>query len=220
MRPFYRRLVATSRRRLAGPPKRSPPRACPSGTEVLVGEPAREVVRLAMAKKADLVVMGSHKVNRRAQPGLGDDQLQGRDLLPVPDPAREVDQCLQPASPCRTYGRAEAGSNRVCQGGKAMRTGAMCFIGSLVIAASLVAAPVPGYSLDDVVGWEGTAWGMMESEVTKSIASHGFHPVAGPPRLGGPSRALSRSRRRSTSTATPTMSRFGSRTALEASPRF
>jgi hypothetical protein len=67
-----------------------------------------------------------------------------------------------------------------------MRTGATCFIGILEIAASLVAAPVPGYSLDDVVGWEGTAWGMTESEVTKSIASHGFNPVAGPPRPGGP----------------------------------
>jgi hypothetical protein len=73
------------------------------------------------------------------------------------------------------------------RGGKAMRTRAMCFIGSLVIAASLVAAPAPGYSLDDVVGWEGTAWGMTESEVTKSMASHGFRPVAGPPRLAGPS---------------------------------
>ena len=72
-------------------------------------------------------------------------------------------------------------------GGNAMRTGATCFIAILVIIASLVAAPVPGYSLDDVVGWEGTAWGMTESEVTKSMASRGFHPVAGPPRLGGPS---------------------------------
>ena len=71
--------------------------------------------------------------------------------------------------------------------GKAMRAGAMCFIGILEIAASLVAAPVPGYSLDDVVGWEGTAWGMTESEVTKSMAARGFHPVAGSPRLGGPS---------------------------------
>jgi hypothetical protein len=72
-------------------------------------------------------------------------------------------------------------------GGKAMRTGATCFIGILVIVASLVAAPVPAYSLDDVVGWEGTAWGMTESEVTKSMASRGFNLVAGPPRLGGPS---------------------------------
>jgi hypothetical protein len=68
-----------------------------------------------------------------------------------------------------------------------MRTGATCFIGILVIVASLVAAPVPAYSLDDVVGWEGTAWGMTESEVTKSMASRGFNPVAGPPWLGGPS---------------------------------
>jgi hypothetical protein len=67
-----------------------------------------------------------------------------------------------------------------------MRTGAMCFIGSLVIVASLVAAPMPAYSLDDIVGWEGTTWGMTESEVTKSMVSRGFNPVAGPPRHGGP----------------------------------
>jgi hypothetical protein len=68
-----------------------------------------------------------------------------------------------------------------------MRTGATCFIGILVIVANLVAAPMPAYSLADVVGWAGAAWGMTESEVTKSMASHGFHPVAGPRRLGGPS---------------------------------
>lgn len=68
-----------------------------------------------------------------------------------------------------------------------MRTGEVCFIGILAIAASLVTGPVSGYSLDDVLGWEGTAWGMTESEVTKSIASRGFHPVAGSPRLGGSS---------------------------------
>jgi hypothetical protein len=68
-----------------------------------------------------------------------------------------------------------------------MKTGEVYFIGILVVAASLVAGPVSGYSLDDVVGWECTAWGMTESEVTKSIASRGFQPVAGAPRLGGPS---------------------------------
>jgi nucleotide-binding universal stress UspA family protein len=63
MRPFYRRLVATSRRRLAEAAKAFAAEGLSVGTEVLVGEPAREVVRLAMAKKADLVVMGSHKVH-------------------------------------------------------------------------------------------------------------------------------------------------------------
>jgi nucleotide-binding universal stress UspA family protein len=73
MRPFYRRLVATSRRRLAEATKPFAAEGVSVGTEVLVGEPAREVVRLAMAKKADLVVMGSHKVNpaRRSNRGWG-----------------------------------------------------------------------------------------------------------------------------------------------------
>ena len=30
---------------------------------VLIGEPAREIVRLALARKVDLVVMGSHRVD-------------------------------------------------------------------------------------------------------------------------------------------------------------
>jgi nucleotide-binding universal stress UspA family protein len=63
MRPFYQRLVATSRRRLAEATKPFAAEGLSVGTEVLVGEPAREIVRLAMARKADLVVMGSHKVN-------------------------------------------------------------------------------------------------------------------------------------------------------------
>ena len=63
MRPFYRRLVATSRRRLAEAARPFAAEGLAVRTEVLVGEPAREVVRLAMLRKADLVVMGSHKVN-------------------------------------------------------------------------------------------------------------------------------------------------------------
>jgi nucleotide-binding universal stress UspA family protein len=31
-------------------------------TAVVIGDPAREIVRAALARKADLVVMGSHKV--------------------------------------------------------------------------------------------------------------------------------------------------------------
>lgn len=105
-------------------------------------------------------------------------------------------------------------------GGNAMRTGATCFIAILVIIASLVAAPVPGYSLDDVVGWQGTAWGMTESEVTKSMASRGFHPVAGPPRLGGSSQDPIPLQTKVDIDGNTYESRFGSRTALEASPRF
>ena len=50
------------RRRLAETAKPFAAEGLSVGTEVLVGEPAREVVRLTMVKKTDLVVMGSHKV--------------------------------------------------------------------------------------------------------------------------------------------------------------
>ena len=63
MRPFYRRLVATSKRRLAEAARPFVAEGLSVRTEVLVGEPGREVVRLAIVRKADLVVIGSHKVN-------------------------------------------------------------------------------------------------------------------------------------------------------------
>ena len=62
MRPFYRRLSATSKRRLALAAKPFAVRGIPVRTEVPIGEPAREIIRLAQARRADLVVMGSHKV--------------------------------------------------------------------------------------------------------------------------------------------------------------
>ena len=62
MRPFYRRLAGTSRRRLATAAKSFTARGIPVRTEALIGEPAREIIRLAQARRADLVVMGSHKV--------------------------------------------------------------------------------------------------------------------------------------------------------------
>src|SRR5262245_24078216 len=71
MRPFYRRLVATSERRLAEAAKPFAAADLSVRTEVLVGEPADEVVRLAMSRKADLVVMGSHKVNPSRRGGRG-----------------------------------------------------------------------------------------------------------------------------------------------------
>ena len=73
MRPFYRQLVATSKRRLAEAARPFARESLSVRTQVLIGEPAREVIRLALTKKADLVVMGSHKVSpaRRRSPGWG-----------------------------------------------------------------------------------------------------------------------------------------------------
>jgi hypothetical protein len=62
-----------------------------------------------------------------------------------------------------------------------MTAGTTCLIGIPVIAACLVIAPVRAHSLDDVLGWEGAAWGMTESEVTTRMASRGFPLVNGRP---------------------------------------
>jgi nucleotide-binding universal stress UspA family protein len=42
--------------------KRFTAREVPVDTVVCIGEPAREIVRLAAGRRTDLIVMGSHKV--------------------------------------------------------------------------------------------------------------------------------------------------------------
>jgi hypothetical protein len=68
-----------------------------------------------------------------------------------------------------------------------MTTGARYFTGTLLMVASLVVVPVPASALDDVLGWEGTTWGMTESEVAKAMEAHGFDLLPGRTPLGGPS---------------------------------
>jgi nucleotide-binding universal stress UspA family protein len=70
MRAFYDRLVKTSRRGLARAAKLFAARGITVRSEVLVGEPAREIVRAAAAARADLIVMGSHRVNPQRR-GMG-----------------------------------------------------------------------------------------------------------------------------------------------------
>jgi nucleotide-binding universal stress UspA family protein len=70
MRAFYDRLVKTSRRGLARAAKLFAARGITVRSEVLVGEPAREIVRAAAAARADLIVMGSHRVNPKRR-GMG-----------------------------------------------------------------------------------------------------------------------------------------------------
>ena len=81
MQAFYQGLVATSKRRLARAAAPFVAKGLAVRSEVLIGEPAREIVRVAAARKVDLVVMGSHTVDpARFVSGLGNDQLQGRHL--------------------------------------------------------------------------------------------------------------------------------------------
>src|SRR5262249_46959506 len=58
LRKFYRRLEATSAGTLARVAKRFTAREVPVNTVVCIGEPAREIVRIAAGRRIDLIVMG------------------------------------------------------------------------------------------------------------------------------------------------------------------
>jgi nucleotide-binding universal stress UspA family protein len=63
LRGFYQRLVKTSQRRLTLAAKPFVARGISVRVEVLIGEPVAEILRLAVVREADLVIMGSHKVS-------------------------------------------------------------------------------------------------------------------------------------------------------------
>jgi nucleotide-binding universal stress UspA family protein len=70
MRAFYDRLVKRSSRRLASTAKLFAARGITVRSQILIGEPAREIVRAAAAARADVIVMGSHRVNPKRR-GMG-----------------------------------------------------------------------------------------------------------------------------------------------------
>jgi nucleotide-binding universal stress UspA family protein len=67
MRSFYDRLLAMSREKLGRAAKAFAAKGIAVRCEVCVGEPAREIVSAASRRRADLIVMGSHRIdlNRR-----------------------------------------------------------------------------------------------------------------------------------------------------------
>jgi len=67
MRSFYDRLLAVSREKLGRAAKAFAAKGIAVRCEVCVGDPAREIVSAAGRRRADLIVMGSHRVdlNRR-----------------------------------------------------------------------------------------------------------------------------------------------------------
>ena len=72
LRGFYRRLEKTSRRRLALAAKEFDAKGLPVRAEVSIGDPAREILRVAAAEKVDLLVMGSHSIKPgRSERGWG-----------------------------------------------------------------------------------------------------------------------------------------------------
>lgn len=68
--PFYRRLVKASERRLTQAARPFTRAGCRMTTEVCIGQPARDILRTAARMRADLIVMGSHRV-RPGQPSSG-----------------------------------------------------------------------------------------------------------------------------------------------------
>jgi universal stress protein A len=59
---FYGKLIERSERKLRQAARPFTDRAIDARTEVRVGEPATEIVRVTLREAVDLVVMGSHKV--------------------------------------------------------------------------------------------------------------------------------------------------------------
>jgi nucleotide-binding universal stress UspA family protein len=70
LRAFYDRLVKRSRSGLARAAKLFAGRDIMVRSQVLIGEPAREIVRAAAAARADLIVMSSHRINPKRH-GMG-----------------------------------------------------------------------------------------------------------------------------------------------------
>src|SRR5262245_4178160 len=59
---FYRRLERVSAQRLRRIAALFTARGLQVGVAVCIGEPAREIVKSAMTRRIDLIIMGSHKV--------------------------------------------------------------------------------------------------------------------------------------------------------------
>jgi len=73
LKGFYRRLVAKAQRKLARAAQAFVRAGVPVRVEVRIGDPPREIVAIAATTRADLIIMGSHRVRpgRRADAGWG-----------------------------------------------------------------------------------------------------------------------------------------------------
>lgn len=69
MREFYDRLRRQAERRLARAARRFAADGIEADQIVTVGEPARDIVKYAQAKRVDLIVINSHKVIDLTRPG-------------------------------------------------------------------------------------------------------------------------------------------------------
>ncbi|HEY7649194.1 MAG TPA: universal stress protein [Methylomirabilota bacterium] len=71
MRAFYRRLTAKSRRRLNRAAREFAEAGIPVRVEVCIGDPAHEIVRRTRGRRADLIVMASHRIDPKQPRGWG-----------------------------------------------------------------------------------------------------------------------------------------------------
>lgn len=72
LQTFYRRLRGSAERKLGEAARRFAEERVPVRADVVIGDPAGEIVRAARTHRATLVVMGSHRVSmRRGGPGWG-----------------------------------------------------------------------------------------------------------------------------------------------------
>ncbi len=71
MRAFYQRLEERAGRRLAQAAREFSRRDVEAQPVVLLGTPAREIVRYAETRKVDLIVLNSHAVGDLTRPGRG-----------------------------------------------------------------------------------------------------------------------------------------------------
>ena len=70
LRNFYKTLEQRSQRSLARAAKRFVDAEVAVRVNVVIGNPAREIIKAATARKVALIVMGSHRV-MRGRPGRG-----------------------------------------------------------------------------------------------------------------------------------------------------
>jgi nucleotide-binding universal stress UspA family protein len=109
---FYRRLVERSERKLQQIARKFAEGGFDVRTAVRVGEPAAEILRATLRERVDLVVMGSPQ-GQAGWPAarVGHHELQGGDLVPVPDPTCQV-------KPTATHQRSPGGAAWAakCQG--------------------------------------------------------------------------------------------------------
>ena len=70
LRGFYTKLDRTAHQRLAVIARRLRAKGIEVVCEVIVGDPATDIVRLAERRRADVIVMSSHRVQPRS-PGYG-----------------------------------------------------------------------------------------------------------------------------------------------------